>query len=86
MAFVFLRVPFAVMKYHGQSNLGGRGKGFISLAVTYHYQAEFIIKQSEGRKLCREGTERQDSMRKSWRRAAYWLAPHVLFRLLSGRT
>jgi hypothetical protein len=45
-----------------------------------------VIKQSQDRNLNRAGTWRQELMQRAWRGAAFWLAPHGLFSLLSYRT
>ena len=46
----------------------------------------FIIEVSQDGNSNRAGTWRQELMQKPWRGAAYWLAPHGLFSLLSYRT
>jgi hypothetical protein len=41
------------------------------------------ITEKSGQKSNRAVTWRQELMQRSWRRAAYWLAPHCLLNLLS---
>jgi hypothetical protein len=45
-----------------------------------------LIKGSQDRNSSRAGTWRQELMQTPWRGAAYWLASHNLFSLLSHRT
>ena len=54
--------------------------------LTYTSAALLITEGSQNRNSCRARTWRQELMLRPWRGAAYWLAPHSLFSLLSYRT
>jgi hypothetical protein len=58
------------------------GKGLFSL----HFHIAVHHCRKSGRNSNRAGTLRKELMQKSWRGAAYWLAPYGLFSLLSYRT
>jgi hypothetical protein len=72
------RVSTAAMKPWGLKASRGGCLAHASISL-------FIIKGSQVRNSIRPGTWRQELMRRPWRCAAYWLAPHGLLSLLSFR-
>jgi hypothetical protein len=69
---VLYRVFTAVIEHHDQEQLGKERIYFI---------LQLIVHQSEEE--LKAGTWRQELMQRLWRGAAYWLAPHGFFSLLS---
>ena len=54
--------------------------------LAYISKALFIIEGKSRQNSTRAGTWRQELMQRPWKDAAYWLAHHGLFSLLSYRT
>jgi hypothetical protein len=75
MLVLLVRVTIAVIKHHDQTSWGGKS------SFGFH----FYTKVCHQRTRTQTGTWRPMLIKKPWKGAAYWLAPHGLLCLLSYR-
>jgi len=67
-----------MMKHHDQKQVGE-----VRIYLTYTFASWSITEGTQDRNTTRAGTWRQELKQMPWSGAVFWLAPHVLFNLLS---